>query len=63
MAQLLETDFTDAMERLADLGQYLSHSPVSEEYIALENCMEEFDTDGALKSLEDIAKSLTISLT
>ena len=63
MAQLLETDFTDAMERLADLGQYLSHSPVSEEYKALENCMEEFDTDGALESLEEISKSLNNFLT
>ncbi|MFC1581117.1 response regulator, partial [Thermodesulfobacteriota bacterium] len=58
LAQLLETDFTEAMDRLNDLGHHLSHSPVSEEYKALENCMEEFDTDGALKSLEDISKSL-----
>ena len=63
MAQLLETDLTEAMNRLADLEPYLSHSPVSEEYKQLENCIEGFDTDSALKRLEEISKSLNISLT
>ena len=53
----------EAMDRLVDLGQYLSHSPVTEKFKELENGMEEFDTDGALESLEEISKSLNISLT
>jgi CheY-like chemotaxis protein len=58
MAQLLETDLTEAMDRLAEIKPYLSRSPVSEKYRKLEMAMEEFDTDGALKSLEEIIKSL-----
>jgi two-component system sensor histidine kinase/response regulator len=63
LAQLLETDLTEAMNRLADLEPYLNHSSVSEEYKKLENCIEEFDTDNALKRLEEISESLNISLT
>jgi hypothetical protein len=62
MARLLESDLTDAMNRLEVLREHLAHSSAHEEFRRLEKQVEGFDTDGALKSLEAIARMLDISL-
>jgi hypothetical protein len=62
MAQLLESDLMEAMNRLEALGQHLRNSPVREEFKQLEGHVEGFDTDSALKTLDDIVTSLDISL-
>jgi len=60
MAQLLESDLTEAMSRLETLSRHLAHSSAREEFRRLEKQVESFDTDGALKSVEAIAKVLGI---
>jgi two-component system sensor histidine kinase/response regulator len=62
IAELLESDLTEAMNRLAVLGEHLAHSAVREEFQRLEKHMEGFDTDSALKSIETIARSLEIPM-
>jgi len=62
MTQLLESDLTEAMNRLEALRQQLAHSSAREEFKRLEKQMESFDTDGALKSVEAIARVLDIEL-
>ncbi len=62
MAQLLESDLTEAMNRLAALRAHLSHSSVCEEFRRLEKQVEGFDTDSALKSVEAIAGKLNIDV-
>jgi two-component system sensor histidine kinase/response regulator len=62
MAQLLESDLTEAMNRLEALKQHLAHSSAHEEFKRLEKQVESFDTDGALKSVEAIAKALDIEV-
>jgi two-component system sensor histidine kinase/response regulator len=62
MAQLLETDLTEAMNRLEALRQHLKHSSAHEEFRKLEKYVEGFDTDSALKSVEAIARVLDIAL-
>jgi len=61
MAQLLESDLTEAMNRLEALRQHLANSSAHEEFKRLEKQVESFDTDGALKSVEAIAKALDIA--
>ena len=62
MAQLLESDLMEAMNRLEALSQHLTNSEVWEEFKALEKNVEGFDTDGAKESLSKIATKLSISL-
>ena len=50
IAQLLESDLTEAMNRLEALKQHLANSSVNEEFKRLEKQVESFDTDSALKS-------------
>jgi PAS domain S-box-containing protein len=61
MARLLESDLTEAMNRLEALRLHLKNSPVHEEFKRMEKQVESFDTDGALKSVEAIAKVLDIA--
>jgi CheY-like chemotaxis protein len=60
MTQLLESDLTEAMNRLEALRSHLAHSSAQEEFKRLEKQVESFDTDGALQSIEAIAKVLGI---
>ena len=62
MAQLLESDLTEAMNRLEALRQHLANSSAYEEFKRLEKQVESFDTDSALKSVEAIARALDIEL-
>jgi signal transduction histidine kinase/CheY-like chemotaxis protein len=62
IARWLESDLTEAMNRLPELGKHLAHSPVREEFQKLEKHVEGFDTDTALRSIETIARSLDITL-
>ena len=62
LSSLLETDITEAMNRLEDLREYLENSSVREEFKRLENHIDGFDTDSAIMSLKEIAKTLTISI-
>jgi len=62
MTQLLESDLTEAMNRLETLKQHLTNSSVYEEFKRLEKQVEGFDTDSALKSVETIATKLDIEL-
>jgi signal transduction histidine kinase/DNA-binding response OmpR family regulator/GAF domain-containing protein/HPt (histidine-containing phosphotransfer) domain-containing protein len=62
MAGLLESDLTEAMNRLEALRRHLAHSSAQKEFKRLEKQVENFDTDGALKSIEAIATVLDIAL-
>jgi len=62
MAQLLESDLTEAMHRLEALKQHLGNSSVQEEFNRLEKQVESFDTDTALKTVQTIAGKLGIEL-
>ncbi len=62
MSGFLESDLTEAMNRLEALRQGLSNSSVHKEFKRLEKQVEGFDTDGALKSLWAIASALDIGL-
>jgi hypothetical protein len=62
IARLLESDLTEAMDRLETLRQHLAHSPAHEGFKRLERQVEGFDMDGALKSVEDIARAMDIAL-
>ncbi len=62
MAQLLESDLTEAMNRLEALNRLLANSSVKEEFKRLEKQIESFDTDTALKTVETIAGKLEIEL-
>jgi signal transduction histidine kinase/CheY-like chemotaxis protein len=62
MSQLLETDLTEAMNRLEALKTHLANSSAYEEFKRLEKQVESFDTDGALKSVEATARALDIAL-
>jgi len=62
MAQLLESDLTEAMNRLEALKQHLANSSLYEEFKRLEKQVESFDTDSALRSVDAIAKTLDIEL-
>jgi PAS domain S-box-containing protein len=60
-ARLLESDLTEAMNRLEALRQHLAHSSAHEEFRRLEKQVGSFDTDGALKTVEAIARALDIA--
>ena len=60
IAQLLESDLTEAMNRLEALNRLLANSLVKEDFKRLEKQIESFDTDTALKTLETIAGKLEI---
>jgi len=62
MAKLLESDLMEAMTRLETLRPHLESSVVWEEFKNLENDIEGFDTDSALKHLESMAQALQINL-
>ncbi|MBM4327558.1 MAG: response regulator [Deltaproteobacteria bacterium] len=62
MAQLLESDLTEAMNRLEALNGHLANSSVYTEFKRLEKQVESFDTDNALKTVETIAGKLEIEL-
>jgi hypothetical protein len=62
MEQLLESDLTEAMNRLEALRQHLGQSSARGEFKRLEKQVENFDTDGAAKSIEAIAKILDIEV-
>jgi hypothetical protein len=62
MTQLLESDLTEAMNRLEALNRHLANSSVYEEFKRLEKQVESFDTDSALKTVEAIAEKLEIEL-
>jgi two-component system sensor histidine kinase/response regulator len=62
IAQLLESDMTEAMNRLEALKKHLANSSVHEELKRLEKQVEGFDTDNALKSVEAIARALDMAL-
>lgn len=58
MVSLLETDVTEAMNRLEALRGYLEHSLLREDFIRLEKQVEGFDTDSALKTLEKMLRTV-----
>jgi two-component system sensor histidine kinase/response regulator len=62
IAQLLESDLTEAMNRLEALNRHLANSSVKEEFKRLEKQIESFDTDTALKTVETIVGKLEIEL-
>jgi HPt (histidine-containing phosphotransfer) domain-containing protein len=62
VALLLESDLTEAMNRLEALRGHLANSSAHEEFRRLERQLEGFDTDGALKSIEAIAGALELVL-
>ena len=62
IAQLLESDLTEAMNRLEALNRHLANSSVKEEFKRLEKQIESFDTDTAFKTVETIAGKLEIEL-
>jgi two-component system sensor histidine kinase/response regulator len=62
MARLLESDLTEALNRLEALRQHLTHSSAHEEFKRLEKQLEGFDTDSAAKSIEAVARALDIAL-
>jgi len=62
MAELLESDLMEAMNRLEALEHHLKNSEVWEEFSQLTKHIDRFDTDSAVKSLQEIAQKLGISL-
>jgi two-component system sensor histidine kinase/response regulator len=60
IARLLESDLTEAMNRLEVLKKHLAQSCAREEFNRLEKQVESFDTDNALKSLKAIASALKL---
>jgi len=62
MARLLESDLAEALNRLEALRQHLTHSSAHEIFKRLEKQVENFDTDGAVETVEAIARSLDIVL-
>ncbi len=62
MAELLESDLGEAMNRLESLKSHLENTLVGEEFRRLEKSLESFDTDGASVSLSNIVQKLDISL-
>jgi len=62
IAQLLDVDIMETMNRLEALRSDLEHSKVREQFKRLIKYVEDFDTDNAMKILTDIAQFLDISL-
>jgi two-component system, sensor histidine kinase and response regulator len=62
MAQLLESDVAEAMNRLEALNGHLANSSAHEEFKRLEKQVESFDTDSALETVKTIAGKLDIDV-
>jgi hypothetical protein len=62
MAELLESDLGEAMNRLESLKPHLENSSMGEEFRLFEKSLESFDTDDAVQSLQKIAEELNVSL-
>ncbi len=62
IAQLLESDLTEAMYRMEALNRHLANSSVKVEFKRLEKQIESFDMDTALKTVKTIAGKLEIEL-
>ncbi len=62
IAQLLESDVAEAMNRLEALKEHLANSSAHEEFKRLEKQVESFDTDSALETVETIAGKLDIDV-
>ena len=62
IAQLLESDVAEAMNRLEALKEHLANSSVHEEFKRLEKQVESFDTDSALETVKTIAGKLDIDV-
>jgi polar amino acid transport system substrate-binding protein len=62
LAWLLESDLIEAMDRLEDLEGHLAASSVGEAFQELVGHVQGFDTDRAMKNLEDIAQALDMNL-
>lgn len=62
MAQLLESDLIEAMNRLEALKPHLMNSSVCQDFQQLEKQVEGFDTDSAMNSVQTIAQKLNIKL-
>lgn len=62
MAELLESDLMEAMNRLETIEQHLRNSEVLVEFSQLSKHIDGFDTDKAMRSLKVIAAKLDISL-
>jgi len=63
MGDLLESDLAEAMSLLESLKPHLENSSVGGEFRRFEKSLENFDTDDAVQSLQEIAEELDISLT
>jgi len=62
MARFLESDLTEALKRLEALRRHLMRSFAHEELKLLEKQIESFDTEGAMKSVEAVARVLGVTL-
>jgi HPt (histidine-containing phosphotransfer) domain-containing protein len=62
LAGLLETDLAAAVDRLDSLRGLLAQTEAGAHFKRLEEHMDDFDTDQALETLEEIARMLAISL-
>jgi len=62
IAGLLESDLTEAVNRIETLSQHLRGSSVREQFERLERQVDSFDTEGALETVEAIAKALDMAL-
>jgi two-component system sensor histidine kinase/response regulator len=63
MAQFLESDLTEAMNRFEVLKQHLANSSVREEFQRLQSQVEGYDMDSALETLKTIAGMLNMEIT
>jgi two-component system, sensor histidine kinase and response regulator len=62
IAEFLDSDLTEAMDRLEVLKNQLVNTSVGEEFRRLEKQVEGYDMDSALESVETIARKLDIEL-
>ncbi len=62
LAKLLESDIMEAISRMDALKVHLENSVVRKEFKRLEKYVDGFDTDSAIKSLREIAKTLGIPI-
>ncbi len=62
LVELLESDLVAAMAKSEALGVQIAGSTVVNQYQALTQSLEQFDTDGALTALKKMADALHISL-
>ena len=62
LAELLESDIMEAMNRMDALKVHFENSVVRKEFKRLEKHVDGFDTDSAIKSLREIVKTLGIPI-